>query len=359
LRYETSVQDGVEISLDEVLRDATVNNPAALPLLEFCLDELYKRSGGKGVLTFAAYKELGGVEGALEQRAEAVFNSMGPEQQGAFDRVMRMVTTVALEKVSVFNRRWADYDQLVATASSKGFVDAFLSPAARLFIADRTADGRATVSVAHEALLTAWPRLMDWLRDNRESLQVRAQISTVASEWLGSNRDAGYLLPPAPGLQLEKAKKALAGDYLEQDEQEFVAASLSSAESAARKRVRALQLTIAIVSLLAVAAGVGAYFGFTGEEKAKAESRRAEAESARTKQALSKSDFFQSESYIQNTDPSDALAYLGRSLLNDSANRAALLRLVTLLQNNSWPIPTEEVKQAGRVLSVQFSSEVQ
>jgi len=50
-------------------------------------------------------------------------------------------------------------------------------------------------------------------------------------------------------------------------------------------------LTIVIVSLLAVAAGIGAYFGFTGEEKAKAESRRAEAESARTKQALSKSDF--------------------------------------------------------------------
>jgi|GEM_PF-4075098 len=66
---------------------------------------------------------------------------------------------------------------------------------------------------------------------------------------------------------------------------------LSSAGSAARKRVRALQLTIVIVSLLAVAAGIGAYFGFTGEEKAKAESRRAEAESARTKQALSKSDF--------------------------------------------------------------------
>jgi WD40 repeat protein len=353
LRYETSVQEGIEISLDEVLRDATVDNPAALPLLEFCLDELYKRSGGKGLLTFAAYKELGGVEGALEQRAEAVFSSLSSEQQGAFDRVMRMVTTVGLDKVSVFNRRWADYEQLIASVDSRGFVEAYLSPAARLFIADRTADGRATVSVAHESLLNAWRRLKDWLHDNRESLQVRAQISSVTSQWLSSNRDAGYLLPP--GLQLEKARKALAGGYLEQEEREFVAASLSTAESAARKRVQTLQLTIAVVSLLAVAAAIGAYFGFAGEQNAKAESRRAEAESARTKQALSKSDFFQSESYIQNTDPSDALAYLGRSLSNDSANRAALLRFATLLQNNSWPIPTEEVRHAGRVLSVQFS----
>jgi hypothetical protein len=262
LRYETSVQDGIEISLDEVLRDATVDNPAALPLLEFCLDELYKRSGGKGLLTFAAYKELGGVEGALEQRAEAVFSSLSSEQQGAFDRVMRMVTTVGLDKVSVFNRRWADYEQLIASVDSRGFVEAYLSPAARLFIADRTADGRATVSVAHESLLNAWRRLKDWLNDNRESLQVRAQISSVTSQWLSSNRDAGYLLPP--GLQLEKARKALAGGYLEQEEREFVAASLSTAESAARKRVQTLQLTIAVVSLLAVAAAIGAYFGFAG-----------------------------------------------------------------------------------------------
>jgi hypothetical protein len=154
LRYETHIQDGVETRLDEVLRDAAVENPAALPLLEFCLDELFKLSGGKGLLTFAAYQELGGVKGAVERRAEAVFNSLDAEEKGAFDHVMKMVTTVGLDKVGAFNRRWADYAQLVATSGSKGFVDAFLSPSARLFIADRADDTRATVSVAHESLLT-------------------------------------------------------------------------------------------------------------------------------------------------------------------------------------------------------------
>jgi hypothetical protein len=208
-----------------------------------------------------------------------------------------MVTTVGLDKVSTFSRRWADYNWLVATPRSKAFVDAFLAPSARLFVADRAEDGRATVSVTHEALLTAWPRLRDWLQSNRESLQTSAQISSVASEWLKSNRDPGYLL--TPGLQLEKAKKASADGYLESQEQEFVLASVHSAEAAARKRVRRLQLIVAVVSLFAVAAAIGAYFGFTGEEKAKSESRRAEAESERSRRALSNADFFQSERYLQ------------------------------------------------------------
>jgi hypothetical protein len=55
LRYERSTQGGNEVSLDELLRDAMINNPASLPLLEFCLDELYKRRSNDGVLTFSAY----------------------------------------------------------------------------------------------------------------------------------------------------------------------------------------------------------------------------------------------------------------------------------------------------------------
>jgi Novel STAND NTPase 1 len=55
LRFE--VKDG--LSLENVLHEAAADNPTALPLLEFTLDELYKQRAD-GVLTFDAYERLGG-----------------------------------------------------------------------------------------------------------------------------------------------------------------------------------------------------------------------------------------------------------------------------------------------------------
>ncbi len=70
-------------------------------------------------------------------------------------------TTVALDEAGIFNRRWADYAELTQSPAARNFVEAFLAPGARLFVADQTDDGRKIVSVAHEALLTAWSMLRD------------------------------------------------------------------------------------------------------------------------------------------------------------------------------------------------------
>ena len=57
--------------LDDQLLEAALRDPQALPLLEFTLAELYaicSRDAAPSesvVLTFAAYEQLGGIEGAL------------------------------------------------------------------------------------------------------------------------------------------------------------------------------------------------------------------------------------------------------------------------------------------------------
>ena len=63
LRFESRAHTAER--LDETIRDAAAGNAAALPLLEFLLEELYKRRSHDNVLTFRAYEELGGVAGAL------------------------------------------------------------------------------------------------------------------------------------------------------------------------------------------------------------------------------------------------------------------------------------------------------
>jgi len=62
LSFEEDRATGVR--LDDVLRDQACANPEMLPLLEFTLEELYQRRSEDGLLNFAAYEQIGGVEGS-------------------------------------------------------------------------------------------------------------------------------------------------------------------------------------------------------------------------------------------------------------------------------------------------------
>ena len=71
-----------------------MHDPEALPLLEFTLDELFRQRTESGVLTFAAYERLGGLEGALARRAEEVFAAQDPAVQAVLPSVLRALVAV-------------------------------------------------------------------------------------------------------------------------------------------------------------------------------------------------------------------------------------------------------------------------
>jgi tetratricopeptide (TPR) repeat protein len=291
LRYERITQGGNEISLDELLRDAMIDNPASLPLLEFCLDELYKRRGSDGVLTLAAYEELGRLEGSLEKRAETIFSSLDVSAQATFDYVMRGVTTIGVENETTFSRRWADYEQLTTSPGARDFVNEFLAPNARLFIADRKEDGRAIVSIAHEALLTAWKRLFAWLLANRESLQVRAHISSVATQWKEAKEHDknGYLLNE--GLQLEKAKEAVRRGYLEINEAQFVEACVAAVENRKSRESRRRKIVLTTIGAALVLALLFAAVSLWQAQEAAALAKKEQAARAKAEQSAKAAEF--------------------------------------------------------------------
>ena len=77
-----------EEGLDDVLRDAASGNPTVLPLLQFTLDELWRRSAGSGVLRFSDYENLGGLHGALRLRADEVFAGLPAQVQASLPKVL-------------------------------------------------------------------------------------------------------------------------------------------------------------------------------------------------------------------------------------------------------------------------------
>lgn len=64
-----------ETGLVETLLDAVDKRPGSLPLLQFALREMWGRQEKK-CITRAAYDAIGGVEGALAQRAQAAFEEL-------------------------------------------------------------------------------------------------------------------------------------------------------------------------------------------------------------------------------------------------------------------------------------------
>ena len=165
---------------DDMLRDAALERPEILPLLQFTLEELYQRRTEDGLLTLAAYRELGGVEGSLAQRAEAVFQDQPKDVQAELPKVLNALVSIEQDGHETVGRKRAPWSDRFA-GKSRALIDTFVEN--RLFVTELADDGSAVVTVAHEALLWHWPRVMDWVAQNRENLRVRSRIGAAAERW--------------------------------------------------------------------------------------------------------------------------------------------------------------------------------
>jgi tetratricopeptide (TPR) repeat protein len=233
--------------LDDMLRDAAAEHPEVLPLLQFTLEELYQRRTEDGILTIAAYRELGGVEGSLAQRAETVFKELPEDVQAELPKVLNALVAIEQEGQETIGRKrapWAD----LSKGKSRAHVDSFVEN--RLFVTELDDDGSAVVTVAHEALLWHWPRVKDWLAQNRENLRIRGRIAAAAERWQAESKPADLLLPHGKPL-LEAELLLEQGIHLRDDELAFIQSSIARERRA--QRVRTISVaSIAILAVLAI-----------------------------------------------------------------------------------------------------------
>jgi WD40 repeat protein/class 3 adenylate cyclase len=306
LRFEESADQG---RLEDVLQQAAAADPGSLPLLEFVLDALYEAGRDRRLLTFAAYRTLGGLEGAIARRADEVVDALPPEIQDALPAVLRGLTTVRLGEESV-TARPAPLAGLAASPARATLVDALI--AARLLVSDEDAEGGAVVRMAHEALLSRWPRARDIVNANRSFLETRARVQADAHQWLLDSRNPDLLLPA--GKRLAEAEELLQSRREEIDDQvtayvdasvlaqqarldaerqaerarieteeaakrerlEHEAARQSLEAAAATRLARRTRVAAAVALTLAVVACVGAILGLRGQHEAQRQADLAE-----------------------------------------------------------------------------------
>lgn len=250
LRFEQSPEGE---RLDGLLQEAAARHPGALPLLEFTLEQLYRRALARDgeTLTFADYHELGGLEGALAHWAEQTFAALPAETQNALADVMAMAVSVsASQQLTLLPVR---LDRIPADSPARRLIDALI--AARLMTADSTPARPPAARLVHDALLTHWPRLADWVARNHELLRKRDRVEGAFLRWRESGTSKDYLLPH--GQPLAEAEELLARlpAAFESQLLDFVKQSRSQARRQRRaRRLQAGLLAIFSLALLTVAA---------------------------------------------------------------------------------------------------------
>ncbi|MCE9526547.1 MAG: tetratricopeptide repeat protein [Planctomycetales bacterium] len=276
LQFENDPERG---TLDEVLKEAATADPAALPLLQFTLDEIYKKSNAEqtGLLTFAAYDELGGMTGALRTRAEEtieeVRRQLGDRTEATFSTVFSALVGLNPDADRTVVRLYAYLDRICVHPDCRLLVDTLI--AARLFITDIDDEEKPVVTICHEAMLKHWPRLAEWIDGNRDFLRTRARIASGANRWIEEGRQEAFLLqegkPLAEGWHLLERR----GD-LTNLEIEYIEASQTAAKARRRKRRLRNQVIVATLLVISVAALVGWSISFSQFQIAQSNFERAE-----------------------------------------------------------------------------------
>ena len=154
----------------------------ALPLLAFTLAELADGVARGGRLSAARYDELGGVRGALARQADAALAEAQGQGSTEDDVLRELLRLVTLDHDGRPARRRAPRDDASATG-----LDAFVSR--RLLTADIDPEtGLATLSIAHEAFLSAWPPLAAAIGDAKAGLRAARAVEQAAAEWVEAGR---------------------------------------------------------------------------------------------------------------------------------------------------------------------------
>ncbi|MGA4844396.1 hypothetical protein [Streptomyces sp. G45] len=246
----------VERALTARLIEEVGEEPGALPLLSHVLLETWRRRRGRA-LTTQAYEATGGLHGAIAQTAEDCYTRLAPAQTETARRILLRLITPG--EGTPDTRRPIDVSELEEDrhADTRTVLD-LLSRARLITLED------STVDLAHEALITAWPRLHGWIEEDRERLRAHRRLTDAATAWAELDHDPGALYR---GTRLATAEEHFPHPHgpLTDLEQAFLHASVTAREqerhTAARttRRLRRFSIAVSALLVLALTAGVLAW----------------------------------------------------------------------------------------------------
>jgi len=179
-----AAQCTVEGTLLATLMTEAHGQVGMLPLLSHAMLETWRRRQGNA-LTLTAFQNAGGLQGALGQTADAVFEQFTDEQRDIAKALFLRLS--ALGDGTEDTKRRVDMTEIDDDPAINVVLERLT--AARLLT--RTREG---VEITHEALIRSWPRLRDWLAHDRDGQRLHRELTEATAVWERHDRDAGSLL---------------------------------------------------------------------------------------------------------------------------------------------------------------------
>jgi conflict system STAND superfamily ATPase len=181
--------------VEEIIKDVQ-GQAGSLPLLQYTLDLLWQEEAREDGLAdrhlnTRAYRELGGVRGALQKRANEIYASFGdgsdakaatPKQEIVRQIFLRLVDLAGEGSDAAAWRpvRRRASIAMFATTREQEILEALINQ--KLLVSNREGDD-ATVEVAHEALFTSWGRLRNWIEAGKQVIFAKNRLDDDALRW--------------------------------------------------------------------------------------------------------------------------------------------------------------------------------
>ena len=247
----------VEPALVERLVVDATGEPGVLPLIQETLVVLWQRLERRLlplrayealVLPRKAYGALGssqrtGLQVAIARRADAAIADLSEEQQIIARRIF--LRLVQFGEGRADTRRQQSLDALSAVFDNQSLFNQTLRHLAnsRLLTLSGKEDSNTKADIAHEALISSWPKLQQWITERREAEQTRRRLAAQATEWVRLGKGSGSLLDEVELIEAQKWLNSPDAEALGYDEvlTELIEASGRAIQSAKRQEEEARQ----------------------------------------------------------------------------------------------------------------------
>ena len=249
--------------IDDAVREGSGEAVDALPFLAVTLREMYDLvvREDRSIFTDADYERVGRIEGAIIRRSQAAESLLPVDSGPVLERMLPRFVTLSEDRPPA--GRPVPRDRLTAAEQA---IAATLEDQRLL-----TGTGD-TVRLAHEQLITAWPRLAQAVADRRDDLILEARLERQASDW---KRGHGELLgrDAATAAKCWLAGRAEPGTSVSTTG-DYIRASLRALR---RRRARLVGVLAIIVALALAASAFAVVAGIRGSN-ADRQSRLAQSE---------------------------------------------------------------------------------
>ncbi|MBK9751352.1 MAG: toll/interleukin-1 receptor domain-containing protein [Chloroflexi bacterium] len=180
--------------VEQILEDVRAQ-PGALPLLEYALTALFERKVER-LMTFEAYRQLGGIEGALATHAQEIYMTFNALEKKTLQRILLRLADV--NEVTVTRRR-VRRSEFAFSDTSDEVVQKILvrltDAETRLLVATlplsdsvelnlpSAVESDPLYEVSHEAIFLHWPTLREWIDQERANLRALSQVRASLRRW--------------------------------------------------------------------------------------------------------------------------------------------------------------------------------